>query len=141
MLDLGAERARFLRRGAQGFSDLGSVRFSVPAMLSGRILDVPLRPVAAVTDVPRAIALSRYIPFDEKQCRFEDVPEAFYPINLAALPPTLTEQFRFEKVLGDRPAIDRHEGTLGPGATISSSAGRPGSTTVRAAASASMPSR
>ncbi len=59
VLDLGAERARFLRKGAQGFLDLGSVRFSVLAMLSERILDVPVEPVAAVTDVPRAIVLSQ----------------------------------------------------------------------------------
>ena len=59
VLDLGAERARFLRRGAQGFLDLGSVRFSVLAMLSERILDVPVEPVAAVTNVPRAVTLSQ----------------------------------------------------------------------------------
>ena len=45
--------------------------------------------------VARAIALSRYIPFDEQRCRFEDVPQAFYPINLAALPPTLIESQLF----------------------------------------------
>ena len=45
--------------------------------------------------VARAIALSRYVPFDEQRCRFEDVPESFYPINLAALPPTLIESELF----------------------------------------------
>ncbi len=45
--------------------------------------------------VARAIALSRYIPFDEERCGFEDVPEAFYPINLAALSPTLIESELF----------------------------------------------
>jgi DNA-binding NtrC family response regulator len=45
--------------------------------------------------VARAIALSRYIPFDEAQGRFPDGDESFYPINLAALSPTLIESELF----------------------------------------------
>ncbi len=59
VLDLGAERARFASRGAAGFRALGSVRFSVPAMLSGRALDVPASVTQSVTDVPRAVALAQ----------------------------------------------------------------------------------
>jgi DNA-binding NtrC family response regulator len=46
--------------------------------------------------VARAIALSRYIPFDEKERQFtENFIETFYPINLTALSPTLIESELF----------------------------------------------
>ncbi len=46
--------------------------------------------------VARAIAGSRYIPFDPVRCRFADPPgETFIPINLAALSPTLIESELF----------------------------------------------
>jgi DNA-binding NtrC family response regulator len=46
--------------------------------------------------VARAIAGSRYIPFDPQRMRFADPPsEAFIPINLAALTPTLIESELF----------------------------------------------
>ncbi len=46
--------------------------------------------------VARAIALSRYIPFDPKTKRFAtDVGQCFYPINLSALSPTLIESEMF----------------------------------------------
>jgi transcriptional regulator with PAS, ATPase and Fis domain len=42
--------------------------------------------------VARAIALSRYLPFDDKRLSFEeDLSAAFHPINIAALPSTLVE--------------------------------------------------
>lgn len=46
--------------------------------------------------VARAIALSRYIPFDEKRLTFgEHTDQSFHPINLAALSPTLIESELF----------------------------------------------
>jgi transcriptional regulator with GAF, ATPase, and Fis domain len=46
--------------------------------------------------VARAIALSRYIPFDAKQEQFvEDFSAAFFPLNLSALSPTLIESELF----------------------------------------------
>jgi len=46
--------------------------------------------------VARAIALSRYIPFDPRTGRFAtDVGQCFYPINLSALSPTLIESEMF----------------------------------------------
>ena len=46
--------------------------------------------------VARAIALSRYIPFDPKERQFsENFLETFYPINLTALSPTLIESELF----------------------------------------------
>jgi len=42
--------------------------------------------------VARAIALSRYLPFDESKCEFTGLKdEVFYAVNLAALPATLIE--------------------------------------------------
>jgi len=46
--------------------------------------------------VARAVALSRYIPFNTKTKRFAtDVAQCFYPINLSALSPTLIESEMF----------------------------------------------
>lgn len=46
--------------------------------------------------VSRAIALSRYIPFDAKSLSFtEDVVGSFHPVNLSALSPTLIESELF----------------------------------------------
>ena len=46
--------------------------------------------------VARAIALSRYVPFDSKRMAFTDDTEtAFHPINIAALPTTLIESELF----------------------------------------------
>src|SRR5712692_1195602 len=46
--------------------------------------------------VARAIALSRYVPFNDRKLRFEDsLDSAFHPINLAALPSTLVESELF----------------------------------------------
>jgi predicted membrane-bound spermidine synthase len=59
VLDLGAERARFAARFAQGFQDLGAERFGIGTMLAGRRLDVPEQDAVPVTDVPRALALAR----------------------------------------------------------------------------------
>lgn len=46
--------------------------------------------------VARAIALSRYVPFDENRLVFEeDLTGLFFPINIAALPGTLVESELF----------------------------------------------
>ncbi len=46
--------------------------------------------------VARAIALSRYIPFDQRSRTFgADLQDSFHPINLAALSPTLIESELF----------------------------------------------
>jgi transcriptional regulator with AAA-type ATPase domain len=46
--------------------------------------------------VARAIALSRYIPFDAETLRFAERPEeSFFPLNLSALSPTLIESELF----------------------------------------------
>ena len=46
--------------------------------------------------VGRAIALSRYVPFDERRMVFEsDLADGFHPINVAALSPTLVESELF----------------------------------------------
>ncbi len=44
--------------------------------------------------VARAIALSRYVPFDEQRLAFAD-EDAFFPINISALSPTLVESELF----------------------------------------------
>ncbi len=46
--------------------------------------------------VGRAIALSRYVPFDDRRLVFEgDLADGFHPINVAALSPTLVESELF----------------------------------------------
>ena len=46
--------------------------------------------------VAQAIGLSRYIPFDQKKSRFAlELTEAFFPLNLSALAPTLIESELF----------------------------------------------
>lgn len=45
--------------------------------------------------VARAIALSRYLPFDTKQEQFDDYGESFFTLNLSALSPTLIESELF----------------------------------------------
>lgn len=46
--------------------------------------------------VARSIAMSRYVPFDEKKLAFEaELDSLFYPINIAALPGTLVESELF----------------------------------------------
>ena len=45
--------------------------------------------------VARAIAQARYVPFDERTLTFADDAEAFYPINVSALSPTLVESELF----------------------------------------------
>ncbi len=46
--------------------------------------------------VARAIALSRYVPFDDKRMTFEnDLSSLFHPISIAALPATLVESELF----------------------------------------------
>jgi hypothetical protein len=46
--------------------------------------------------VARAIALSRYVPFDEQRLTFaDDGAELFFPINISALSPTLVESELF----------------------------------------------
>jgi hypothetical protein len=46
--------------------------------------------------VARSIAMSRYVPFDEKKLAFEaELDDLFYPINIAALPGTLVESELF----------------------------------------------
>jgi transcriptional regulator with AAA-type ATPase domain len=46
--------------------------------------------------VARSIAMSRYVPFDEKKLTFEaDLDALVYPINIAALPGTLVESELF----------------------------------------------
>ena len=46
--------------------------------------------------VARAIALSRYLPFEERNRTFgDDLQDSFHPINLAALAPTLIESELF----------------------------------------------
>ncbi len=44
--------------------------------------------------VARAIALSRYVPFDDQRLSFAD-EDAFFPINISALSPTLVESELF----------------------------------------------
>ena len=46
--------------------------------------------------VARSVALSRYVPFDDvRLCFEEDLASLFFPINIAALPPTLVESELF----------------------------------------------
>jgi len=58
--------------------------------------------------VARAIALSRYIPFDVRKSAFRDQPEdAFHALNLAALSPTLIESELFGHRRGSFTGADR----------------------------------
>ncbi|HYD51497.1 MAG TPA: fused MFS/spermidine synthase [Gemmatimonadaceae bacterium] len=59
VLDVGAERARFLRTTAEGLSELGSMRFDMAAALTGRRLDFGTIGSSAVPDVARAAGLAR----------------------------------------------------------------------------------
>lgn len=45
--------------------------------------------------VARAIAQSRYVPFDARKLSFDDEAAAFFPINISALSPTLVESELF----------------------------------------------
>jgi spermidine synthase len=56
VLDLGAERVRFLRENATGFTGLSEGRFDIVAALSGRRADFGRSTITAMPDVPRAIA-------------------------------------------------------------------------------------
>ena len=58
VLDLGAERARFLQANAQGFTGLGSDRFAIDAPFSGRRIGPLEDREAAVPNIARVGALS-----------------------------------------------------------------------------------
>ena len=58
ILDLGAERARFLRGSASGYEELNSGRFNVVAALSGRRGAFGTLAVTPTPEVPRPAALS-----------------------------------------------------------------------------------
>src|SRR5260370_7073626 len=49
--------------------------------------------------VARAIAQSRYLPFDDKKLLFADDAPSFFPINISPLSPTLVES----ELFGHRP--------------------------------------
>jgi transcriptional regulator with PAS, ATPase and Fis domain len=50
--------------------------------------------------VARAIAVSRYVPFDPRSKRFESTENVFHPVNISALAPTLVESEVFGHVRG-----------------------------------------
>jgi hypothetical protein len=56
VLDLGAERMRFMRQSAAGYEDLSSGRFDVVAALSARRSDFSTMGVTPTPEVPRATA-------------------------------------------------------------------------------------
>ncbi len=73
--------------------------------------------------VAQAIALSRFIPFDEEKLEFaEDFVSAYYPLNLTALSPTLIESELFGHRKGAfTGAVEDREGYLevcGPCGTV-----------------------
>ncbi|MFQ5703998.1 MAG: fused MFS/spermidine synthase [Gemmatimonadales bacterium] len=59
LLDLSAERARFLRHSAVGFRELTSKRFDIVAPLFGHRIPPSSRPIAPVSGTPRLTALAR----------------------------------------------------------------------------------
>lgn len=58
VLDLGAERTRFMHEGATGYMELGEGRFDVIAALSGRRAGFDSCTVAATPEMPRPVARS-----------------------------------------------------------------------------------
>ncbi len=58
VLDLGAERTRFLRQEAAGLEGLGTGRFNVEAALAGRREDFATEPLAVAPEIPRVAALA-----------------------------------------------------------------------------------
>jgi hypothetical protein len=58
ILDLGAERARFMRGSAEGFGSLGARRFDLVAALTGRRYGFGTQPETALPDIDRAAALA-----------------------------------------------------------------------------------
>ena len=73
--------------------------------------------------VARAVAFSRYIPFDPETKRFATIPEnTFFPLNLSALSPTLIESELFGHRRGAfTGALSDHVGWLeacGPNGTV-----------------------
>ncbi|HEU4994800.1 MAG TPA: fused MFS/spermidine synthase [Gemmatimonadaceae bacterium] len=58
VLDLGAERTRFMRRSAEGYTELPKGRFDVVAALSGRMADFGHVGVSATPEVERPTALA-----------------------------------------------------------------------------------
>jgi hypothetical protein len=77
-------------------ADLGRYRRTMYARM-GDIATLIVGPTGTGKElVARAIALSRYIPFDpERQVFIQDPHAAFLPLNLAALSPTLIESELF----------------------------------------------
>lgn len=68
VLDIGAERARYLRQRAAGIAELAEARFDFVAALTGRRLEVGTDTVAVVPDAPRqraqAVAAALRLPAD-----------------------------------------------------------------------------
>ena len=58
VLDLGAERMRFMREEAQGYTDLSAGRFDVVAALAGRPADFGRNGSALTPEIPRSEALA-----------------------------------------------------------------------------------
>jgi spermidine synthase len=59
LLDLGAERTRYLRKNADGVSGLGEGRFDIAAALSGRRRGFGTEPLSTTPEIPRVDELAR----------------------------------------------------------------------------------
>jgi predicted membrane-bound spermidine synthase len=107
VLDLGAERMRFLRESAEGYTNLSSGRFDVVAALSGRRMGFGTIGIPLTPEIPRSLALAfgtrlRAIrtlpPADAAEiARDEDLTAALYRLD------------QMDRVVAsDRPPVDWH---------------------------------
>jgi DNA-binding NtrC family response regulator len=94
--------------------DLGRYRRSLYARMGDHATLVTGPSGTGKELVARAIGLSRYIPFDARRRVFsEDFEGSFYPLNLAALSPTLIESELFGHRRGSfTGAVEDHVGWL-----------------------------
>ncbi|HEU4990319.1 MAG TPA: hypothetical protein VFT41_11090, partial [Gemmatimonadaceae bacterium] len=108
VLDLGAERTRFMQSNAVGLEGLGRGRFNVVAALSGRVEGFATMPLAVAPEIPRVDALAL-------QARLRRVL-AMTPAQRAGVPrdtalsDAVYRVSRFEQLLADgRPPVEWHQ--------------------------------
>jgi MFS family permease len=76
VLDLGAERTRYLRENADGMIGFGEGRFNIPAALSGRHLGFGVEPSAVTPEILRVDELARGARLRQAMVTHEEVADS-----------------------------------------------------------------